>query len=251
MTLIERYKKGETIEVYQEIYLLGEKAFEKNVFAEIEPVLIETFQRVKYNLEILYAALTERKYQFKTLYECTSDYPIAKPLKNCDKLLIKLDKTVQKFGYVPLSLKMFFKIVGSCNFGWDYDTEPNLIWEYADPIQIAALDDILSLMKAEDWKEMMKELVEDGIDEDNCPYIEFSADYYHKDNVSGDQGYAIELTPRPSIDSRVLFEEHKTTFIHYLRLYFQKGGFIRIDNPDNEHDFADYLELVLPKLLKI
>ncbi len=251
MTLIERYKNGETVEVYQEIHLLGEKAFEKNVFAEIEPVLIETFQRVKYNLEILYAALTEQKYQFKTIYECTSDYPIAKPLKNCDKLLAKLDKIVQKFGYVPLSLKMFFKIVGSCNFGWDCDEDPNLIWEYADPIQISALNDILALMQAEDWKGMMKDLVYEGIDDDNCPYIEFSADYYHKDNVSGDQGYAIELTQRPSIDSRVLFEAHNTTFIHYLRLYFEKCGFIRIDHPDSENDFSKYFERVKPKLLKI
>jgi hypothetical protein len=69
--------------------------------------------------------------------------------------------------------------------------------------------------------------------------------------LSGDQGYAIELTQRPSIDSRVLFEAHNTTFIHYLRLYFEKGGFIRIDNPDNGNDFADYFALVLPKLLKI
>jgi hypothetical protein len=251
MTLIERYKKGETVKVYQEIHLLGEKAFEQPIFAEVEAVLIETFQRVKYNLEILHAALTEQNYQFKTIYECTSDYPIAKPLKNCDKLLARLDKTVQKFGYVPLSLKMFFKIVGSCNFSWDYDENPNIIWEYADPIQVSALNDMLALMQADDWKGLMKDLVYEGIDEDNCPYIEFSADYYHKDDWSGGQGYAIELTQRPSIDSRVLFEAHKTTFVNYLRLYFQKGGFIRIDNPDNVHDFAGYLESVLPKLLKI
>ena len=218
MSLIERYKKGETIEVYQDIYNLGENAFEKAFFQDVEQVLIETFQRVRYNLEVIYEALIEHKYQFKTDLVCTSDYPIAKPLQNCGKLLKKLDKEVKPFGYVPLTFKMFFKIVGSCNFGWDYETNPDLLWAYADPIQIDALDDIIEIMEDEDWKDIMQEEIDE--DKDCLPNISFSADYYHKDNVSGGQAYAIEITKRQSVDSRVLFEEHETTFINYLRLHF-------------------------------
>ena len=44
MTLLERYKNGESVKVYQEIYLLGEKAFEKELFAEIESVLIKALK---------------------------------------------------------------------------------------------------------------------------------------------------------------------------------------------------------------
>ncbi len=249
MSFIERYKQGETIEVYQDIHKLCEKAFEKEYFEDIEQVLIETFTRVKHNLEAIYETLIEQKYQFKTDFNCTSDYPIAKPLKNCDKLLVKLDKAVKKFGYVPLSFKMFFKIVGSCDFGWDCETNPEILWDYADPIQINSLDDILEMMKDADWKEMTEEGIED--DEEYLPNIGFSADYYHKDNVSGGEEYSIEITKRPSIDSRVLNEEHDTTFIDYLRLSFEKCGFIRIDNPDNQNYYSAFFEKVKPKLIKI
>lgn len=139
MSLIERYKQGDTIEVYRDIYNLGEKAFDKEYFEDVKQVLLETFARVKYNLDMIYEALLEQKYQFKTRFDCTSDYPIARPLKDCDKLLAKLDKEAKPFGYVPLSFKMFFRIVGSCNFGWDYETNPQIPWAYADPIQINAL----------------------------------------------------------------------------------------------------------------
>lgn len=251
MTLLERYKSGETIEVYNEIYKLGEKAFEKDKFQEIEAVLVETMERVKYNLEIIHDALININYLLKSEYECTSDYPIAKPLKNIDKLLNKLDKLVKPFGYVPLSVKTFFKIAGSCNFVWNYETNDNLTWEYADPIQINAIDDIIEEMINGEWTDMMRENLEDEDFENQSAYIEFSADYYHKDNASGGRPYAIEITTKPSIDSQVLFEEHQTTFINYLRLCFDNCGFLRIKETGYNNDFEKFFDLVKPRLKEI
>jgi hypothetical protein len=250
MSFIERYKNGETREVYQDIYELGEKAFDKDILPDVEAVLTETFGRVRYNLEVIYEVLKEMDYQFKTEFEYTSDYPIAEPVKNCDKLLTKLDKTVKPFGYVPLSFKLFYKIVGSCNFAWDYETNENIIWEYADPIQIEALDDLFEYPLYEGWVEEMKDILVEEEETDSA-YIEFSADYYHKDNVSGGMGYAIEITKKPSIDSKVLFEEHDTTFIEYLRLTFENCGFIRIKNPEYGNDFSPLFEKVKHKLKEI
>lgn len=247
MTFLERYQNGERMEVYQEIERLGSKAFEKNIFKEVEAILIETFQRVRLNLEVIYETLKEQQYSFRTRYQSNSERPLSKPLKNCKKRLAELDQEVAPFGHVPFSLKLFFKIVGSCDLSWDYDTNPEILWEYADPLQIFALDDILEFIRVEDWKERMQEEITEG----DCPSLEISADYYHKDNVSGGPAYAIELTKHPSIDSRVLYEEHETTFINYLRLSFEKGGFLRMDKTPFQKEFAAYFEKVKPKLLKI
>ena len=144
MKLYDRYKIGETETVYEDIYKLGGDAFLESNFADIEKVLTETFERVAYNLDIIYKELTNINYLFKTNFEFNFERPLIKPLADTDKLLSRLDKSVRPFGFVPLSLKMFYKIVGACNFGWDYETNEDFIWQCADPIQITSLDDLVS-----------------------------------------------------------------------------------------------------------
>jgi hypothetical protein len=124
------------------------------------------------------------------------------------------------------------------------------MWEYADPIQIEALDDLFGYPLHDEWVDEMKDILAEGEDTD-CAYIEFSADYYHKDNVSGGMCYAIEITKKRSIDSTVLFEEHETSFIDYLRLTFESCGFIRIKNPEYGNDFSPFFEKVKHKLKEI
>ena len=66
MTLYDRYISGETETVYEDIYKLGGDAFDENNFADIEKVLTVTFERVAYNLDIIYKELTNINYLFKT-----------------------------------------------------------------------------------------------------------------------------------------------------------------------------------------
>ena len=54
MQLYNRYIHGQTEEVYQDIYLMGQDAFLPANFPEIDKVFTETFQRVSYNLDIIY-----------------------------------------------------------------------------------------------------------------------------------------------------------------------------------------------------
>jgi hypothetical protein len=151
-----------------------------------------------------------------------------------------LENALKRFGYVPLSLKMFYTIVGSCNFGWDYDTRSDIPWVGADPIAIIPVSDLLDEVK------------EYEADDDNEPIgITVAADYYHKDNISGGAPYSIELTSMPSVDSRFLDEEHDTTFINYLRIALSGGGFSRFDTVTDLPDFMDYFEKVKPKLKPI
>ncbi|MBK6381765.1 MAG: hypothetical protein IPF72_19730 [Chitinophagaceae bacterium] len=57
MTLLDRYLKGETLEVYDDLYALGQEALNPSNFIQTDLILKETFQRVKFNLDIIYKEL--------------------------------------------------------------------------------------------------------------------------------------------------------------------------------------------------
>ncbi|KAA5536220.1 hypothetical protein F0919_00715 [Taibaiella lutea] len=247
MTLYNRYLNGETIQVYKDISAMGADAFLPNNFPEIKNVLTETFQRVSYNLNIIYKELKDIHYLFRTDFEYNSDLALIKPLANVDVLLADLDKVVRPFGFVPLSLKMFYKIVGSCNFSWDFDINEEHIWQFADPIQISGVDDVLEELTQEGFLDDLSEFYE----EDGYIALEISADYLHKDNTSGGPAYALLLTQKPSIDSSLLNEEHDTTLIDYLRICFDNCGFPRITNKEHNNDYKDFFDKVKPQLKPI
>lgn len=224
MKFIERYLSGEDgSSVYDDIYVLGEEAFNNEHVDDVHAVLTETFNRVAFNLRIIYQELNNINYTFKTDFDSNSDKPLLSPLPNTDKLIAELDKAVNDFGKVPLSLKLFYKIVGACNFAWDYETESELLWEGADPIQISSLDDLVTYVATDDWKDYLKETLED--DEDEIPALELAADYLHKDNISGGLAYSVQITEKESVDGLFLNEPNQTTFIGYLRLCMESCGF--------------------------
>jgi hypothetical protein len=238
MNLLERYLQGDTLSVYEEIEKLGGDAFKPEFYPIVEAVLTETFSRVSKNLEIIHAELTKINYCFNKQTNYDFEHPILKPLPNVERLLAKMDAAVKRVGYVPLSLKLFYKIVGSCNFAWDYDENPEIPWEGADPIQIAPISDLLSELEGFE-------------DDDDFRELCVSADYFHKDNISGGPPYSIEITKKPQIDSNFLNEEHNTTFINYLRLTMEGCGFSRTGEISDKNDFIVFSRKVGPMLNKI
>lgn len=247
MTFLKRYKKGETIEVYSDIAKLGQVAFSEEYFSDVEAVVTETMKRTAHNLAVIYNELEATDYKFKRKVRYSFEAPLNKPIVDGDKVLIQLDKRVSLFGSVPLSLKLFYRIVGSCNFAWDYETEENIPWECSDPIQIAPLDAVLEEVMDEYWVEEMTENKELY----GTAYLALSADYLHKDNISGGPAYAIEITPEPSIDGRLLNEEPQTSFINYLRIVFENCGFGRAHDIDSPTTFKLFSDKVGPKLRRI
>lgn len=247
MTLYERCINGQTEQVYQDISALGQDAFLPANLLDIEKVLTETFHRVSYNIDIIYSELKNINYLFKTEFEYNFQRPIVRPLADTEKLLTKLDTLVRPFGFVPLSLKMFYRIVGSCNFVWDYETNEDFIWQCADPIQITSLDDLVSEVVDEDNLSDMA----DNYKEDGYASLQLSADYLHKDNISGGPAYSLLLTEKPSVDGQFLNEEHNTAFINYLRICFDNCGFSRITNPEYDNDYQSFFDKVKPQLKPI
>lgn len=240
MTFYDRYINGQTEQVYQEIYALGQDAFLPGNLPGIEKVMTETFQRVAYNLEIIYSELKNTGYVFRKR-------PLVKPFADTEQLLKQLENAVRPFGFVPLSLKMFYRIVGACDFGWDYAANENYLWQYADPIQIGSLDDVVAEVTEENYLTDLAEYYE----EDGFVSLPLAADYLHKDNTSGGPAYSLKLTETQTVDSWFLNEEHDTTFIHYLRICFDNCGFSRITNPGNKNDYQDFFGKVKPQLKPI
>jgi len=238
---------GQTEQVYQYIYDLGQDAFLADNLPDIEKVLAETFQRVAYNLNIIFYELENIGYLFKTDFDYNSQRPLVKPLPDTEELLVKLESAIRPFGYVPLSLKMFYRIVGACNFGWDYDTNEEYIWQFADPIQIFSLDDVVSEVTSGDFLSQLREYYE----EDGYITLQLSADYFQKDNTSGGPAYSLKVTAQKSIDAAFLNEEHGSTFINYLRICFDNCGFSRIKNHENNNSYQLFFNKVKPKLKPI
>ena len=238
MTLYSRYINGETEQVYKDIYALGQDAFLPNKFPDIEMVLTETFQRVAYNLEIIYTELKHINYTFWK-NELGSEEALLKPPAETDKLIDTLEQAINPFGYLPLSLKMFYKIVGSCNFVWDYRQDKAIMWEMADAIQIAPLTYCVSEVTDKYWLQQAKEYMED--EDFGFTFLVLAADDLHKDNVSGGPPYSLEITKQPSIDGNFINEPNNTTFINYLRICFEYCGFpgIRSEAKNDNQLFFD------------
>ncbi|MCE2994403.1 MAG: hypothetical protein ACK5RG_17850 [Cyclobacteriaceae bacterium] len=245
MALLDQYLAGETEQVYSEIEKLGSKAFSNEYHEDVVAVVKETMRRVSYNLQIIHNTLQECNYQFYTSTESSWDIPLSPPIANVKNRLKEYEEKIRPFGSLPLSLKLFYEIVGGCNFGWDYTKVDNTEWEGLDPIQLAPLDVLLQEQNSRYWIDEMKEKIDDG----DVPSIELAADYLHKDDISGGPAYSIEITKSPTVDSRFLNEEHETTFIGYLRIIMQNGGFGR--PYVGKEKYEQFYQKIHSKLLKI
>ena len=249
MTLYERYINGHTEQVYKDIYSLGQDAFLPANLPDIEKVLTETLERVAHNLDIIYSELKSINYLFKSQPEYNFERPLHKPLPDTNILLEKLDNAVRPFGFVPLSLKFFYKIVGGVNFVWDYKTNGAFKWEMADPIQIASLDAVVEEVTDEYWQEDIQQYVDD--ENFGNAFVNLAADSLHKDNISGGEAYAIQITNEPSIDGNFMNEPNETTFINYLRICFQYCGFPGLTMGDIKSDYETFFDKVKPQLRPI
>lgn len=232
MTLLDRYLKGETTEVYNELYALGPEALAPSNFIQTDLVLKETFNRVKFNLDIIYRELKNINYQFESNVEYDWQKPLLPPDKNVDFLLSELSFKIKKGGQIPLSLEYFYKIVGACNFCWDWKLHPDIPWEGADPIDIPPITTLLTDLVYEDY------------DRDD---ILLSGDYLQKDNISGDC-YNIELTNPQSLDSLLVGLD--IPFVEYLRQTIENCGFTLADQCEYD-SLISFCNTVKPRLLKI
>lgn len=228
--LYDRYMKGLHQEVYDEILVRNEEIFESSLYQDVQLVLREIMHRVLYNIEVLIPRLRVLKYRFGEGFwnqfddlsleekaEIEKDVPIFKAPES--EITEKIGRLEHLVGTLPLSLKCWYENVGSVNLIGLFDSSDTSksSLEYGcalDPLFMYSIEMVLNMVEgfvADDaWK--------------NESLLTLLPDNYYKYGFSGSGVYAIRV-PSPTFDAPLVLERHQTTFINYLRLCFQWGGF--------------------------
>jgi len=188
-------------------------------------IMTDIMHRVKSNIELLIHRLLSLGY----LFDDTSEHAHKRieeykeiermryrnPPLNIGVLIEKLEK---REGKIPLSLRLFYKIVGSVNLTGHFP-DNRFGTCYLDALQVNPIELVLD----------MQTFFRETEDYDVPFVIPIAPDQYYKVGESGGSTYSIEL-PNASLDALLQFEPHATYFIDYLRLCFQWGGFLGLEN---------------------
>jgi hypothetical protein len=130
-------------------------------------------------------------------------------------------------GTVPYAIAQFWRRIGRVDFcgshpGWTGCEYPDPLFVYPTSTAIDELQDFL-----DDREQRLK---------GDFPYlIPIAPDSYHKENVSGGMWYNVNC-PAIADDPPLNDERHKTTFVGYLEMALQWGGFPGLDEC-NEHNW--------------
>jgi hypothetical protein len=228
MSYLERYVHGEQLQVWDELLAAGSRVREEPLASQAWAVARETMRRVRHNVDLLHIRLPALGYTFGYGWVEEEDptfavgqAPVwAPPAPDVDEQIADLERQA---GPLPLSLRAFYALVGAVNFvgaappDWDLDVR-------ADPLYVYPLT--AAFAEYAEWVEATLDggpaAAEMG---DPGPFrVPIAPDALHKYNISGGMWYHIPI-PNAAIDAHLAAEPHATTFVNYLRIAFQWGGF--------------------------
>ncbi|MCM3874414.1 MAG: hypothetical protein ND895_27300 [Pyrinomonadaceae bacterium] len=183
----------------------------------------EMMRRTRGNLEVLHKRLLALGYRFSN-----PESALLEPDAEVEASIAFLEENI---GKVPLALSSFYRVVGCVDF-----TGGHPEWEgceYPDPIVVDPV--AYSVSEAQEFLEL--ESPNDyTISNSGIFRIPIAPDYYHKEDVSGGLWYGIEV-PNENEDPELLEEWHHTTFVGYLRLCFEWGGFPGLGRDETRHSW--------------
>ncbi len=229
-TWLERYRKGQHEQVWNEMMAVGERIRDEPLFSDALAVARETMRRARDNIEILRARLERIGYRF-----AYPDEAVMPPRPDVHRCIEELERRV---GPMPLALRAWYEIVGSVNFigyhpHWDETA-------YTDPLVVDPID--MALEEYSIWREACREFGREAMGPFNAP---LAPDYYHKtDIVSAPHRSVVVyriILPNPAADAPVRDEPHQTTFVNYLRTCFRWGGFPGFEYADERPADLEHL----------
>jgi hypothetical protein len=233
---LSRYQQGECEQVWQELYTLGTKVHQAEVYPDAWAVAIETMKRVHQNVEVLIPRLEALGYQFgyewvkEEWLDVDEEWIAIQPARSAPPPA-DIAQRIQRFeelaGPLPLSLRAFYGEVGEVNFFGRH-----LLWDQLfkrekprgqplsnlDPLAVKGLDEYTF----EDYVSWRKAMQEQGMEASLYPLM-IALDSELKYNISGSGAYEIEV-PNRAADAMLLDEWHHTTFVNYLRICLHYGG---------------------------
>ena len=212
---LQKYLSGQEKEVWDEIEGVQIAKLSGEELDDIESVCKEAMKRVKNNLEVIINTLRKASFDFSIYPDGEKHffiYGLENPGMDVDSKISEIESIA---GYLPLTIKHFWKEVGSVSLvgsveGWE---------EYSDPLFVASVDDNLELLR--EWSEFRQDCEEHAED----PFKLFiSPDEDQKDGYEGGMYQNIEL-PCARVDALVKDAASETSFIDYLREAFEAKGF--------------------------
>jgi hypothetical protein len=218
LTYLDRYLNGEQKQVWDELSKKDNAIYREPLLTDALSVTRETMKRVLYNIELLIMRLNAIGYVFgvypdgrSKVYEYYS--PRNLPFPDIVESIVKCE-ALDGIGSFPLSLRMFWEIVGDVDFTGYHPSWPL----YSDPLIVFPIESI----KADYHK--WRYQTEEGDIVAGLFGVPISPDYYHKANISGGEPYRIRV-PNYMINGILENERNNTTFVNYLRICFRYGGF--------------------------
>jgi hypothetical protein len=219
-SFLTRYLAGDSLGVWADLVALGPAIRSPEYAEDAQAVARTTMQRVRYNVEVIHARLLQLGYRFQEAAAAVVPPPAA--------TAALLDEIESIVGPLPLSLRMFYEVVGSVDLRQSIDQisrksglaragEPELsiLGDY-DPLGVAPIQDLHK--EACQWQ---------TVAERAAPRLYFcwAEDEYHKAHYSGGENYHVWL-PDPAADFRVAgYYEIDQYFVAYLRASCASGGF--------------------------
>lgn len=224
---LTRYRDGDHHEVWRELGRLGDRVREPAYAGEAQAVCDEWAQRVRVNLDRIIERLADQGYRFHVNDDTQApEVPSVLPSSSAEEHVRWLEAT---FGPVPMSVSSWVRLVGDV---WLVGTHPR--WpeaSAADPfvLQIEGTrypgHDMRAYLlgEREAWEEYS----------DGEPFqLPVAPDALHKDNVSGGPPYGIVLPDSGAVGRIVAADE--MSFVDYVRLAVDQGGFPGCTNQDRE-----------------
>jgi hypothetical protein len=171
------------------------------------------------DLERLAGRLHTLGYQF---YEPADVFP--GPAPDTESIIVRIEREI---GPLPEAIKLFWRRVGSVNFIGEHPDWDGC--EYPDPLVV--FPPMYALAELEDFLAQPEIRLQH-----NFPYlVPVAPDPLHKQGVSGGMSYNLGV-PAVADDPPLNDERHRLTFIAYLELAVQWGGFPGLDQCPG-HDY--------------
>lgn len=243
-TFLERYYAGEHEQVWNELAAYGALIRQEPIYSDAKAVAHETMLRAKQNISLLVKRLHFLRYRFV--------FPEEIWIPPDPTSLAALEAREQHYGVLPISLHMWFVVVGSVNFMgahpklseytdfWQEEYDEVYPGHYADPLVISPFIEDLILP----YEPKL------GEDRDVTSLFDFwfAPDAAHKANYSGGGPTSIHL-PSLAADARLYSDDWDgCMFTSYLRTYFQWGGFpgLRHNSPPQPEELVFLTKELLP-----
>jgi len=239
-TLLSRYRDGDREAVWRNLVALGADVRKKRYSSTARAVARETMRRAGHNVKLIVDRLQELDYEFLCDLE-----DVARPSTPEERYVLA---AAERGGlWVPLSLRAWVEEVGWVMLAGSHDAlcpvdnkdgEPGI---YCDPLQFT-LHELSGV--CERW---------DGEGADDAEPISWAISFDAADKAGlaldweASGSYGVQL-PNAAADAVLEGESHGITFVEYLRLSFQWGGFPGWANYEDrpEKELAYLREGLLP-----